>query len=247
MREKTIKIFAISIISLLIGCTDKDETEPIITSTLSNGLIAKILLDNNTSDSTGNLTDGEIFGILNPTENRNGIENKAMIFSEDEGHIDFGNVENLELDYDSSISISVWIKPNGNQLDWDTILNQYFTGPQPSADGRFYLGLNPSNGKIRWNVFNNILESSNSVPIDEWTHIIVSYENRMTSIYINGILDTTLQLSSESAALGTGAPFKIGKQSLTSSNLSGFNGAIDDIYIYNRLLEKEEVQQLFQE
>ncbi len=220
-----------------------------VNENLPEGLIARILLDGNANDTSGNNVNGEISAVVNPTTNRVGIEGAAMSFNEDMGYLEFGNVEEFEIGYQSSISISVWINPNGNQIDWDTVLNQFFgSGPSPSVEGRFYLGINPENQKLRWNVFGYILESSMEIPVSEWTHIVVNYENRKIFMYVNGTLDGTHEFDTRDGQrlLGTGAPFRIGKQSMTSSDNTGFNGEIDDIYIFNRILEPNEVTDLFE-
>ncbi len=220
-----------------------------VNESLPEGLIAKILLDGDGIDTSGNNVNGEVIDAVTPTNNRFGSEGTAMSFNEDMGFLEFGNVEELEIGYQSAISISVWINPNGNQVDWDTVLNQFFGGgPPPSVQGRFYLGINPENQKLRWNVFGYILESSMEIPVSVWTHIVVNYENRQISMYVNGTLDGTFifDVNDGQRPLGTGAPFRIGKQSMTSSNTTGFNGDIDDVYIFNRLLVSSEVVSLFE-
>jgi PKD repeat protein len=213
---------------------------------LLNGLIVRALLDGDAIDSSGNDINGEIIGAVNPIQNRMGSASSAMSFNENEGFINFGNIEELEIEYDSKISISVWIKPNGNQLDWDTILNQYFEGPAPSADGRFYLGINPINTKVRWNVFGNHLESSVAIETTEWTHVVVDYQDSTMSMYINGSLDGTFQLGPGQVLLGTGAAFMIGRQSMTQSITTGFSGEIDDVYVFNRIIDENEITELYE-
>ncbi|RPG31017.1 LamG domain-containing protein [Flagellimonas sp.] len=244
--EKIIsKFFCFLLIYLTISCSNDNENGQEIDLDLTNGLILQALLDGNALDTSGNMNNGEIIGSVNIIVNRNNESNAALNFNEDEGHIDFGNIPELEINYDSTISISVWIKPNGGQVSWDTILNQFFEGPPPSALGRFYLGLNPNNQRVRWNILGNQLESSNQIPIDEWTHLVVTYNNRKAVMFVNGILDGELNFGQETLGFGSGAPFKIGKQSLTPTSGSGFSGSIDDINIFDRLLSDVEIQALF--
>ncbi|WP_228236411.1 LamG-like jellyroll fold domain-containing protein [Allomuricauda sp. M10] len=239
--------YSVKLVASNIETSDEIVKEGIITVNhdLTNGLIIQVLLDGNAQDTSSNNYPSEIIGTVNPTTNRNGDANKAMEFNENDGFIAFYSIDELEIEYSSTITVSVWINPNGNQNEWDTILNQYFGGPPPSAVGRFYLGLNPSNQRVRWNVFENHLESSNPIPINEWTHILVSYNERNAKMYINGNLDGELNLGPETYLLGSGAPFRIGKQSLTPSTTSGFSGIIDDINIFNRILDEEEILLLF--
>ena len=241
-----LKFNFILIISLTLSCSsDKEDNS----NNLSNGLIAQISLNGNAIDSSGNMPDGQIIGNVNPTINRHGEANMAMEFNENEGHINFGNINELEIDYQIPVSISVWINPNGNQVGWDTILNQLFEGPPPSVPGRFYLGINPSSQKLRWRILENILESNNSIPYNEWSHIVVTYNDKNAKLYVNGSLDGEINFGDDELFFfGTGAPFKIGKQSMvTFQDTTGFSGKIDDINIFNREIEVDEVFALFQE
>ena len=217
----------------------------VVTYDLSRGLIARYFLDGDATDSSGKEHHGEVMGTVNATTNRNNEENKAMDFNEDDGYLTFGNIEALEVDYENTISISVWLNPNGDQLEWDTVLNQYFEGPSPSAPGRFYLGINPENNKLRWKVLENDLESQSALPINEWTHVVVTYSDKTAKMYINGIEDGSLDFGDQVHFFGTGAPFRIGKQSMTGSTTTGFSGKIDDVGIYNRLLDPGEIEILF--
>ena len=245
MKKIGSKIFYFLVFSLVISCSSDKENGQEMEIDLTNGLILQALLDGNALDTSGNMNNGEIIGSVNTTVNRNNENNAALNFNEDDGHIDFGNIPELEINYDSTISISVWINPNGNQVNWDTILNQFFQGPPPSAPGSLYLGLNPNNQKVRWNILGYTLESSNPIQSNVWTHIVVTYDNRKADLYINGDLDGELIFGQETLFFGSGAPFKIGKQSLTSSNASGFSGSIDDVNIFDRLLSDVEIQALF--
>ena len=108
-----LKFNFILIISLTLSCSsDKEDNS----NNLSNGLIAQISLNGNAIDSSGNMPDGQIIGNVNPTINRHGEANMAMEFNENEGHINFGNINELEIDYQIPVSISVWINPNGNRV-----------------------------------------------------------------------------------------------------------------------------------
>ena len=65
-------------------------------------------------------------------------------------------------------------------------------------------------------------------------------------MYINGSLDSTFQLGTSQTLLGTGAPFVIGRQSMTSFDTTGFSGEIDDVYVFNRLLVENEITELYE-
>lgn len=238
------RLILATILVLANACSRENDTPP--ADTLSNGLIMKVLLDGDGRDSSGNGHGGNIIGDVPPSANRKGLANSAMSFEESKGYIDFGNIKELEIGYEDAITASVWIRHDGTQLEWDTILNQFFRAAGPSAEGRFYLGINPYNKKVSWRVFGNILESAMAIPDGEWTHIVVDYKDKKMSMYINGYPSNRLELDDSQLGLGSGAPFQIGRMSMATDTTSGFNGSIDDVYIYDRILDQVEIDDLFQ-
>ena len=243
MKIKYILILATTLL-LANACSGESDTPP--ADTLGNGLIIKALLDGDGRDSSGNGNAGDIIGDVPPTGDRNGLASSAMSFEESKGYIDFGNIKELEIGYEDAITASVWIKHDGAQLEWDTILNQFFRAAGPSAEGRFYLGINPYNKKASWRVFGNILESAIAIPDGEWTHIVVDYKDKKMSMYINGYPSSKIDLDDSQHGLGSGAPFQIGRMSMATDTTSGFNGSIDDVYIYDRILDQMEIDHLSQ-
>lgn len=209
---------------------------------LSNGLVGKFDLNGNGIDSSGFNNNGTIVGTVNPSTNREGIENSAMSFSEFDGYIDIGDATELKLT--SSMSISVWVRANGNQNGWDTIVNKWQDNPAIGTGGvGYYLGLNPNGLALRWNVTNQVVEMDSPLPINQWVHIVVTFDGTQLNLYINGILENQVNASGE--IMDNSAPFRIGQQSEILSGTNGFNGEIDDIYIYERPLNSSEILELF--
>jgi hypothetical protein len=92
----------------------------------------------------------------------------------------------------------------------------------------------------------NVL-GANGLNHNQWYHVVftVNGGNGTSQIYTNGILaesftETPFSLSTGSFPLVIGAPV-----AQTASNQTGFNGAINDVRIYNRALSASEVQQLY--
>ena len=212
-----------------------------VSGTLSNGLVAKYDLDGNGEDSSQFGNHGSIEFQVQTISNRKGMESSAMSFSDFGnylGYIEVGDVDELKLT--SEISISVWVNQNGMQYGWDAIVNKWTNGLG------YYLGINPDGLTLRWNVSNQIIETNEQLPFEEWVHIVAIFNGAKLKLYINGAIvkvgDSTGELKDNNA------PFTIGNQSVFTGSLTNkFNGGIDDVRIYNRELTSNEVMELYNE
>lgn len=90
-------------------------------------------------------------------------------------------------------------------------------------------------------LFTNFGISDNPIPLNEWTHLVVTVASDKTYLYINGVIDIfkdqTYSLLSTAFDLIIGA-------SVIHGNY--FDGKIDDVRIYDRALSAEEIQHLYE-
>ena len=196
-----------------------------------DGLVGYYMLDGNAADSSGMANDGTIVDQVNPTVNRFGEIDKACSF--EGGYIDVGNPAAFQMT--DAISIAAWV--NLTTIDvWAGIVTKW-----SAVDGGLYLGINPDGQILRWNIAG--VESTNGEPliIGEWVHIVATFDGDSIKTYQNGIL--TSSTLNDTPISNNGQNLFIGTQSniLTSS----FNGAIDDVLIYDRGLSQEEVDLIF--
>ncbi len=208
---------------------------------LLRGLVGKFDLDGNGDDSSSYQNNGTIIGNVLPSVNRFGMQNSSMLFNDWQGYIDAGDATVLNLT--SEMSISVWIKPDGNQFSWDAIVNKWQNTGGGSIGWGYYLGLNPDGLNLRWNVTSQTIEMNSEIPTLEWTHIVVTFDQNYLKLYINGQLEN--QATTTGPLIETNVPFRIGSQSEYVNGTGGFNGDIDDVYIYNRSLTTVEINELY--
>jgi hypothetical protein len=81
---------------------------------------------------------------------------------------------------------------------------------------------------------------SRAVPINQWTHVAVTYNNGNINFYHNGILTGTTTSPIETLYTGTGSLY-IGAYSPSSHTV---DGTLDEIRIYNRALSHSEIREL---
>ena len=130
-----------------------------------------------------------------------------------------------------NISISGWINP------------LYIGGSgRVFSNGKVMLYTNPS-GYLTFSRDGTTLINSGagSIVINNWYHfVITSTSAGVTNIYINGVLSGTANQAAGTPASAT--TYYVGRAT-TAANY--FNGAIDDLRIYDRILSQEEITLLY--
>jgi gliding motility-associated-like protein len=223
---------------------------------LKKGLVACYPFSGNAKDFSGNGNDGIING-AKLTSDRFGNANSAYNF---DGIKDFIRVFNSPSLKFEQISIAMWIKAT----DFKSFTNSAGTWPRYggpiSRDTRpssIWSGFSTStsHGLLRFSVAMEENTSSqkgieNEVDLNVWDFIVFMIENGVEKIYRNGTLVVTEQLNLGKKMHVNNEPINIGKSYWLPSQTgleAFFTGEIDDIHLYNRPLNKEEIQALYKD
>ncbi|MCE9531180.1 MAG: DUF1553 domain-containing protein [Planctomycetes bacterium] len=156
--------------------------------------------------------------------------------------IDAGNQG--DFGFDDSFSFSMWINPRSLN---GVIVSR--TAEEEHSDG---YNVRLVNGKIqvhltkRWLDDALRVETLDAVALNQWQHIAVSYDGSRgassVKVYVNGTELKTLALFDFLAqTFKNNEPFRIGSG---GGKESRFDGLIDDVRIYSRVLEHDEVRML---
>lgn len=142
---------------------------------------------------------------------------------------------------DSAFSISVWCKPDSIPPEWFGLVNNW----AGFNNGGYFLGINPANTTIRFNLNMDImlptLNSSTIFALDEWIHIVGTYDGSEGKLYINGELESSYVYD---APLSTSVqPMFIARQGDQAAAF--YFGSMDELLVYNRAITQEEVDQIF--
>lgn len=235
-----------------------------ILDSLKNGLVAFYPFSGNVGDSSGKNNHGINNGAI-LTIDRFGVANKAYSFNGTSSFIRVPNSSTLTAST-YQISIVAWVKINqftgspnkaaaiidkasGTSGDWG--LNYQDWDANPSVE-KLRLG-----GYLWYNstILPEGLYTTTVPQLNQWYHLVYIVDGSSTSYttryYINGVLETSAG-SAGFSLWANNADMYIGRSGtvngtyygFTGSNYNYFNGAIDEVRIYNRVLSPTEVQYL---
>jgi hypothetical protein len=208
---------------------------------INNGIIAYYPFNGNALDASGNGYNGTVYGATS-TEDRFGNANSAYYF---DGNSYIG-IPTLFPYTSSAFTLSANIKMT-NIVNNDYGNFNMLLGLQGNAS------LQLINGYPNFSLKNQYgdsyqITSANSVTINKYTQIDGVYQKGEMSLYVDGKLTKSVQIPN--ADLFPGAygshPSSIGAhaQMQYSWHTLNFNGAIDDVRVYNRALSSTEIMTL---
>ncbi len=222
----------------------------------SNGLSGWWSFSGNANDESGNGNNGTVNGAKS-TVDRNGNANKAYDF---DGKANFIEVPtSISLNLDKDFTISSWFNAD-SMYDVPGTVKMILCKHRTGIDNDGYaLGIWNNNqstsirGMVNFSAAPNFTtdtypkDSSGDVVTNKWYHLLVTYtlSNGDLKYYLNGsLIDSKIinfTISSNSLNVIIGAEFF---PSGTDGN-NFFNGKIDDIGIWNRALDSQEINNLF--
>lgn len=248
MKKSILFAIAVScLIPLLSG-----QTVPSYVPT--NGLIGWWPFNGNANDESGNFNHGMVNGAI-LTNDRLGNPNMAYRFDGVDDYIDCGNVS--AMNGLTEITISAWVKVSGisnyariiskeNRNDQTQGINLKLAGPTDHGSQLGAFGSNIRTGAVTPSVYSDV------VPVlDFWYHVVLVYDGTQQAnsdkaiMYLDGALNPTVYTSTLPSILSNS------NASLWFGNISPnptvfpFNGTIDDIGIWNRVLTVEEIEILY--
>jgi hypothetical protein len=220
----------------------------ILPPNLSNGLVAYYSFCADDRDKTGNSDNNPTFNNATLATDRFGGTNSAYCFNGKDQYIK-GPADNFPT---GNRTISIWFKANslkphntlfsyGGGVCGTSFLLFLNHGPQPNAYA--------VTGHCE---FNNCFTNCHYPP-SGWNNLIVSSGDGVTKFYLNGELIHSCSDVSFSNTDVRGKDFAIGASvapngiaPYTDSTIDYFDGYLDDIVIYNRVLSAVEVKNLYQ-
>jgi hypothetical protein len=193
----------------------------------TNGLVGWWPFNGSANDESGNGNHCTV-NSSTLTKDRYGVVNSAYSFNGSSSSISstFQFVKN-------NITLSFWFYTNAT----------YLNGPNFIETSSQYCSINQNNGSIDFaqntSAGNVYVNSGTFNLLDNWHNIIMIYTGDSAKLYIDG------KLKDSKFSGGTLTPinnFILGKR---PNNTGFFNGVLDDIIIWNRVLSEQEISSVF--
>ncbi len=207
-------------------------TAPVV----SQGVVANYTFDNNGTDATSFANTADVSG-AELTTDRFGFGNSALLLDGSTTTVTASNAAQLN---SPTTTIAFWINPTAFPVNGEAYLLS-FGGYQE----RFKISL-PNHGKPVFTTHANgaccsDLDSGTPLALNTWTQVVMVHDGAKDIIYFNGVK------VNEKASVGpldpTTKPLGIGFDPIDNNNW--FNGALDDISIYNFALPDVAVAALY--
>jgi hypothetical protein len=145
--------------------------------------------------------------------------------------------------FPNGITISAWIKPRSVPGGFPAIVEK--TDDYTSNRVHFMIS-SDQNDRLHWgfgSAFNTPTGASHGITLGEWQHVAVSYDLANVRVFRNGALKETT--ATTVAVPNTANPLRIGTRSPSPGPGNYFDGAIDDVRVYNRALTAAEIVRLY--
>jgi hypothetical protein len=143
--------------------------------------------------------------------------------------------DSSNLDITGNLTLSAWIYPIENQVGYVVAKYQsymiHLTGNPLVAQGGIWVGGN-------WNP----LATTTSIPFNQWSHVVFTYNKSNAYIYLNGTLSGSG--TNNNSIDVRNQIFCIGAKNSTVRDRD-FNGSIDEVGVWNRALTSTEVTDLY--
>ncbi len=195
------------------------------------GLFAKAGIFEIARDYSGNET---VVSLYNGVEKSEGQYDGGLLF---DGINDYAEAENESLfDITNQITVSAWIKVGDFNKSYQAIVTK--------GDSAWRLQRYSNTNRIEFsctgisiNQYGQILSNTTITADNQWHHVAGVYNGSAIKIYIDGVLDIT---ANTTGLISTNDyNVQIGQNALESNR--NWNGWIDDVQIYNRGLDPNEI------
>jgi hypothetical protein len=216
-----------------------------------SGVILHYKLDSNLLDASVNGLHATGFGNISYVNDKDENPSSALRVTNTNipgnSYFSAGNPTQIQ-QLTNQVTISMWIKQSQT---WFGSGDGFMPLANKWANTGMYIGLNMynllSNGtfqnRVRWRINGNVfLNSNTNVPVNRWHHIVCTYDGANLRIYQDGVLTGTRAQTGNIP--GTGVAMMFGRQSNGSGDIL-YRGDWDEVKMYNRALNGDEVKTLF--
>ncbi|OHB54611.1 MAG: hypothetical protein A2Y12_09840 [Planctomycetes bacterium GWF2_42_9] len=208
---------------------------------IDNGLVLHYEFEGNANDSSGHSFNGTEIGGLTYVQ---GVSGYAGSFDGVDDYIDIST----SLGGYSAFSQFAWVKINALQSSSSFIqTSNWYVDDTHGNDGGFDLAVAAGSYVKSWiNQPDRTADSeiaNSHVDLNQWYFVGVTWDGSTHRMYLNG---TEVASSTYTGYMGTSDKNSLVAAKHYGDGLTGFlNGNIDELRIYNRALNTQEIEQLY--
>jgi len=211
------------------------------TPIVPTGLVAHYELENDLTDSSGNGHDGVLAGDPNfPVSYVDGPAGlgKAMLFEGTQGHqyVDIGTFNPSART--GKLTVALWAKWDGLSTAWQGLIGKRI-GAWNRAQMMWQIEIGQTSGALVFQREGIDVRLASTVPTGQWIHIAATFDGTTARGYVNGARTVQAAFS-----FGTDreAPIQFGADTQGGGN--SFNGALDEVRLYDIVLSDAEIAAL---
>ncbi len=207
------------------------------------GLVAYYAFENNLTDGSGNGHNGTLAGDANlPVKYVTGPAGfgQALLFDGGQsGHqfVELGTFNPSAAT--DQLSIALWAKWDGPSDYWQSLIAKRHSGAWDRNIMMWYFELERNAWDVRFYREGSGVATGKLLQVGQWTHLAVTFDGTTARIYFDGAL---IDEGSFSFGNDTEAPMHIGATSEAGGN--PFNGALDEVRIYDSVLSQTDIAKL---
>ncbi len=236
---------------LLFSCDKEDDSLSPANSNLKQGLLLYLPFDGNLADSSGNSNNGTAFGTISYGNNRYFENGQALVLNGTDNRIE---ISGSNFDTLSKFTMYIEFMPyNTNSM---ALFSRAQFVPTLNPKQAFNALINYQGAGTRFqikqagNCDNTNTQTAFGAPvigqalasINGWNYLAITYDGNTILSYLNGNL--VASDSQPGATLCSGAPLIVG--SWWQGDANYFNGRVDELRLYNRVLSTDEISQIYQ-
>lgn len=234
--KNTAKLISVVALSCFMAGTVWAETD------LNKGLVAYYPFNGNAHDASGNGHHGTVHGAT-LVPDRLGNPRSAYLFNGISNYIQVATSNRLNFGSSVDFTMAAWIKVKASQLSYPTIIGK--RNPPGTANNGYVFFLSEGRLMVQLNDGSPQNYNSNSSELrdNKWHHVAVSGDrDGFLTFYVDGIQVGQVNIS-DIKNIDSRSNLFIGWEPANSAH-TYFNGVIDEVRIYNRVLSKAEIEQL---
>ncbi len=215
----------------------------------TDGMVAYYPFDGNANDESGNDYHGSVYGSF-LVQGHLGESETAYHFDGYNDYIDIGNVDELKITGD--MSISFWIKTESNSGVRGIITCQGGYTDEYQTNALYRLIFRDANYLEYTHESDSGTDhdtplTGGSISFDYWHHVVVTRNasNKSVSLYVD-VVSSGIYLYDNNPENGNLSSIRIGmNHGAHSKNERFFKGSLDELIIYDRVISEKEIQDLY--